>query len=154
MVLLVTTRSIDNLYLLKLGTIGDLFVLLATIAWATTAIVTRKYLGDINTGALTFHRFSIASIIFSIYLLANSSTFLSNIYQITIGVAVGIGTILYYEGMERIKAAQVSALELSTPFYAAILGFLVLGETITILQIIGVILLVIGIYLLSKKEDE
>jgi len=56
--------------------------------------------------------------------------------------------------MERIKAAQVSALELSTPFYAAILGFLVLGETITILQIIGVILLVIGIYLLSKKEDE
>ena len=43
-------------------------------------------------------------------------------------------------------------MELSTPFYAAILGFIILGETVTILQIVGIILLIIGIYLLSKKE--
>ena len=152
--ILVTTRTLQNLSRLQLGTTGDLFVLLATIAWATTAIVTRKYLRELNTGVLTFYRFSIASIIFASYMLINSSMVLSNIYQILVGVIVGIGTILYYEGLKRIKAAQVSALELSTPFYAAILGFIILGETVTIMQIFGIILLIIGIYLLSKKEEK
>ena len=36
--------------------------------------------------------------------------------------------------LKRIKAAQVSSLELSTPFFAAILGFFVLREFITIMQ--------------------
>ena len=59
----------------------------------------------------------------------------------------------YYESLKRIKAAQVGALELSTPFFAAILGFLVLGELVTIMQIIGILLLFVGIYYLSKKEE-
>ena len=151
--LLVTTKTFQNLFMLQLGTMGDLFVLLATVAWATTAIVMRKYLKDLNAGVLTFYRFFVASIAFIIYLLFTSSIFLSNAYQIIVGVIVGAGTILYYEGLKRIKAAQVSALELSTPFFAAFLGFLVLGEIVTIMQMFGIILLIVGIYFLSKKEE-
>ena len=151
--LLVTTKTLQNLSTLQLGTMGDLFVLLATVTWATTAIVMRKYLKDVNAGVLTFYRFFVASIIFVIYLLSTSSIILSNIYQIIVGVIVGAGTILYYEGLKRIKAAQVSALELSTPFFAAFLGFLILGEIVTIMQMFGIILLIVGIYFLSKKEE-
>ncbi|RLF61018.1 MAG: EamA/RhaT family transporter, partial [Thermoplasmata archaeon] len=43
--------------------------------------------------------------------------------------------------------------ELSTPFFAAILGFVVLGENITVLQVVGMFLLFIGIYYLSKREE-
>jgi len=150
--LFVTTKTLQNLFMLKLGTRGDLFVLLATIAWATTAIVMRKYLRDLNAGVLTFYRFFIASIVFVIYLLSTSSIMLSNPYQIIVGIVVGIGTILFYEGLKRIKAAQVSALELSAPFFAALLGFLILGEIVTVMQILGIVLLMIGIYFLSKKE--
>src|SRR3989338_5027817 len=150
---LVTTKTFSNLSMLKLGTAGDLFVLFATVAWATTAIVMRKYLKDVNAGVLTFYRFSIASIVFIVYLLFTSSIVLSNAYQILVGVIVGAGTILYYEGLKRIKAAQVSALELSTPFFAALLGFLVLGEIVTIMQMFGIFLLIVGIYFLSKKEE-
>ncbi|MBI5354917.1 MAG: DMT family transporter [Candidatus Aenigmarchaeota archaeon] len=151
--LLVTTRTFQNLYLLRLGTMGDLFVLLSTIAWATTAIVMRKYLKDLNAGVLTFYRFFVASMAFSVYLLSTSSIILSNAYQVIVGVVVGAGTILYYEGLKRIKAAQVSALELSTPFFAAFLGFFVLGETVTMMQIFGIVLLIAGVYFLSKKEE-
>ena len=150
--LFVTTKTLQNLFMLKLGTRGDLFVLLATIAWATTAIVMRKYLRDLNAGVLTFYRFFIASIVFVIYLLSTSSIMLSNPYQVIVGIVVGIGTILFYEGLKRIKAAQVSALELSAPFFAALLGFLILGEIVTVMQILGIVLLMIGIYFLSKKE--
>jgi drug/metabolite transporter (DMT)-like permease len=151
--LLVTTKTFENLTTFKLGTFGDLIVLSATIAWATTAIAMRKYLKDMNAGVVTFYRFLLASIFFVMYLSLTSSISIANIYQILIGVIIGIGTILYYEGLKRIKAAQVSSLELSTPFFAAILGFFVLREFITIMQVIGILLLFVGIYYLSKKEE-
>ncbi len=150
---LVATQTLSNLLMLKLGTAGDLFVLMATVAWATTAVVLRKYLKDVNAGVLTFYRFSVASIVFIVYLLFTASIVLSNVYQILVGIIVGAGTILYYEGLKRIKAAQVSALELSTPFFAALLGFLVLGEIVTSMQMFGIFLLIVGIYFLSKKEE-
>jgi probable blue pigment (indigoidine) exporter len=81
-----------------------------------------------------------------------SSLIITNIYQVLIGIIIGIGTILYYEGLKRLKAAQVSGLELSTPFFAAILAFLVLNEFITAMQIIGIALLFVGVYFISKKE--
>jgi drug/metabolite transporter (DMT)-like permease len=52
-----------------------------------------------------------------------------------------------------IKAAQVGALELATPFFAAILGFIVLKEFVTPMQIAGILFLGGGIYCLARKED-
>lgn len=152
--LLVTTRTLANLSVLKLGTIYDLFVLSATVAWATTGVVTRKYLRSMNAGVVTFYRFLIASIVFVAYLLSTSSLVVSNIYQILIGIVVGGGYILYYEGLKRIKAAQSSALELSTPFFATLLSFFILGERVTGMQILGIFLLFVGVCFLSAKEEE
>jgi len=151
--LVITTRTLENLYMLKLGTYGDFLVLLATIAWATTTIAMRKYLKDMNAGVVVFYRFLIASLIFVAYLSYASSVTVSNTYQVLVGIIVGIGTILYYEGLKKLKAAQVGALELSTPFFAAILSFFILGEVTTFMQVIGMVLLFIGIYFLSKHED-
>ncbi len=151
--ILVTTRRLENFAAMRFGTVGDLIVLSATVAWATTAIAVRKYLKGMNAGVLTFYRFLFASIVFVIYLIFTSSVNIANIYQVLTGIVIGIGTILYYEGLKRIKAAQVSALELSTPFFAAILGFFILGELVSRMQIVGILLLLFGIYCLSKKED-
>jgi drug/metabolite transporter (DMT)-like permease len=151
--ILVTTKTQANLSALKLGTLADIFVLLATLAWATMAIVMRKYLRQLDAGVITFYRFSIASVVLVTYLLVTSSLVLSNIYQILIGIVVGMGTILYYESLKRIKAAQTSALELSTPFFAVLFALFVLGEMVTIMQVAGIVLLVVGVCLLSKKEE-
>ena len=151
--LLVTTKNLTNLSMLRLGTTADLLVLIATIAWATTAIVMRKYLRSVHSGILVFYRFTIAAIAFISYLLITSRLVMPNIYQIIVGVVGGVGSILYYEGLKRIKAAQVGALELSTPFFAVIFGFIILGETVTVMQIIGITLLMVGVYFLSKKES-
>jgi drug/metabolite transporter (DMT)-like permease len=149
----VTTKTLENLSMVKLGTVGDIYVLLATAAWATTAIVTRKYLRELNAGVVTFYRYLIASVVFVFYLSFKSSLVLSNIYQILVGIIVGAGTILYYESMKRIKAAQVSAMELSTPFFATVFAFLILREGVTVMQISGMVLLFVGVCFLSKKEE-
>lgn len=151
--ILVTSKSIDNMLALNFGSMGDLLVLISTIAWASTAIVMRKYLIHLKAEIITFYRFSFASIFFIFYFIVTWTMIQINIYQILIGVIVALGTILYYIGLKNIKAAQVSGLELSAPFFAAILGFIILGEILTILQIIGVILLLFGIYTISKEEE-
>lgn len=150
---LVTSKSIENIISLNFGTISDLLVLISTIAWASTAIVMRKYLIHLKAAVITFYRFLFASMFFLFYYILKWSMIQINIYQILIGVIVAIGTILYYIGLKNIKAAQVSGLELSAPFFAAILGFIILGEILTYLQILGVILLFFGIYYISKKEE-
>ncbi len=151
--LLVTTKTLTNLSMLRLGSVYDLVVLSATIAWATTGIVMRKYLKQMNAGVVTFYRFFVASIVLVIYLISTSSVLFSNIYQILVGVIVGVGYILYYEGLKRIKAAQSSALELSTPFFATLLGFYILGELVTVMQIFGILLLFVGVGFLFVREE-
>jgi len=152
--LLVTTKTFKNLISLELGSVYDLFVLSATVAWATTGILTRKYLRQMNAGVVTFYRFLIASILFLTYFIIVKSTLVFfNIYQILVGITVGIGYIFYYEGIRRIKAAQCAALELSAPFFAAILGFFILKEKVTLMQISGMFVLFVGIFFLSKKEE-
>ncbi len=151
--LFVTTKNLTNLGRVKLGTVDDLIVLLATIAWATAGIAARKHLTKINAGTITFYRFLIASVVFSVYLLSRFSLITCNIYQILVGVVVGAGYILYYEGLKRIKAAQASAIELFSPFFAALLGFFVLKELFTVMQIVGIFLLFVGVYFLSRKEE-
>jgi len=150
---LVTTGTLENLYAVRLGTMGDVYVLLATTAWATTTIAVRKYLRDLDAGVVTLYRYVVASAVFVVYLSIRSSLVLSNIHQILVGIVVGVGTILYYEGLKRLKAAQVTSLELATPFFAALLGFLVFGERVTVMQASGIVLLFAGVCLLSRRED-
>jgi drug/metabolite transporter (DMT)-like permease len=149
---LVATGTLENLMSFKLGTIGDLFVLSATIAWATTAIATRKYVKHLNTGVLAFYRFSIAAVVLSVFLIVNNRFFIANYYQVAVGIIVGLGTILYYESLTRIKAAQTSALELSAPLFATVLAFLFLSEVPTIMQLVGVGFLLLGLYFISRRE--
>ena len=71
-----------------------------------------------------------------------------------VGIVVGLGIVAYYEGLKRLKAAQVSALELTTPFFASAIAYLILGETITAMQGAGIALLPFGVYFLSRRETE
>jgi drug/metabolite transporter (DMT)-like permease len=151
--ILIATRTLENLMAFRLGTYGDLIVLSATVAWSTTTMAFRKYLRELNAGVVTFYRFLFASLVFAAYLVSSSGFAAVNMYQIMIGIVVGVGTILYFEGLKRNKAAEVSSLELSTPLFAAVLGFLILGELVTQIQIIGMSLLVIGVFLLSRREE-
>ena len=149
---LVTTRNLTNLFSLKLGTVADLLIIMATIAWALTTILARKYLSSVNAGVIIFYRFLIAGMLLTAYLFITHSISPVNTYQIMLGFIIGIGMVLYYEGLKRLKAAQTSSLELSSTFFAALLGFFILGELVTIMQMVGILSLCIGVYFLSRKE--
>ena len=150
--LLVATRTPENLQRLRLGTLGDGLVLVATVLWASTTLVARKYLRGLSAGVVTFWRFAIGAVVLWIVLLAQRGRITVNAYQILIGLKVVVGTLLYYAGLNRIKAAQVSSLELSSPFFAAVLAFIIRGERLTSMQAVGMVFLAVGVYCLARRE--
>ena len=149
--ILVSVQTFDNLFSFNFGSAGNLIALCATIGWSTTGLAARKYLGKVNTTAIIFYRFIIAGIVFSTYLILTSSLKFFNFYILILGLVSAIGTLFFYEGIKRIKVTQVSAFELFSTFFAAVLGFFILGEAVTLLQAGGIIFLFVGVYFISKK---
>jgi len=147
----VTTQTVENALALRFGSFGDLLVLGATVAWASTAVVMRKYLTHVHAGFITFYRFGLAGLLFGVVMIFLSDGLFSW-FALIVGFIVGIGTILYYEGLKRLKAAQVSGLELAAPFFAAVIGFIILDERVSLFQVIGMILVIIGVWFIARYE--
>lgn len=150
--ILTTSRTVDNLIKFKIGNYGDLTVLFATLSWAIVAIPGKRLTERISSITIVSYRFLVASAVFIPVLLYLDQLVVKSIYQILMGVLVGLGYIFYYEGLKRVKANQVALAELSSPFFTAILAWLFLGEVITLMQAIGAILMIIGLYILTGKN--
>ncbi len=53
---------------------------------------------------------------------------ITSFYQMIVGIVMGLGIVAYYEGLKRLKAAQVFVLELTTSFFASAIAYLTLGR--------------------------
>ena len=148
----VTTRTFDNLLAFQFGAFGDFLILGAMFMWALSTIVVKRR-GTVAPGAvIATYRFAVALVVFLPWLFLRGEFAFPTIPQFSLGLTTGVGLILYYEGLGRLKAAQVSSLELTATFFAAVLGYLMLGESVTAFQVAGVIGIVAGVTLLSLHE--
>jgi len=151
--ILITGRTLDNLMNFRLGNIGDLVVLLATMGWAFVAVPGKRLTKNVGSATIVGYRFLFASAVFLPMLLFMNQLVIKSVYQALIGITVGLGYIFYYEGLKRIKAGQVALTELSSPFFAAILAWVLLGEYTTIIQIAGASLLIAGLVILTRENS-
>ncbi len=71
------------------------------------------------------------------------------LYAIIAGVFVVVGSLVLYYALYKGKASIVVPLSSIGPAITVILSILFLGESLTINQIIGIVLIIIGIILLS-----
>jgi drug/metabolite transporter (DMT)-like permease len=149
--ILITSRHVASLIQLNLGNVGDLLVIVATVSWAIVAIPGKQLLRDTSSVAIMSYRFLIASLVFFPILLVSNQFVIDSLYQVLLGVIVGLGYIFYYEGLKRIKASHVAMTELSSPFFTAVLGWRFLGEIVTPLQLFGASLLFFGLYVLTRE---
>jgi len=150
--ILITCRSIENLIALKFGNLGDVIILFATLGWAIVAIPGKRLSKVVESTLIVGYRFLVASAVFLPMLIILGQPIIESIYQLILGLVAGLGYIFYYEGLKRLKASQVALTELSSPFFTAILAYLIFGEYLSIMQIIGAIMLFMGLTLLAQKE--
>jgi len=151
-VVLITGRTVDNLASLRLGNFGDLVVFFATLGWAIVAIPGKQLTKEASSVVIVGYRFLIASIVFIPVLLLSNQLVINSIFQVLLGIVVGLGYIFYYEGLKRVKTSQVALTELSSPFFTAILAWIILGEKTAPMQIVGAILLMLGLYILAQEK--
>lgn len=152
--ILITSRTIYNLATFRFGNFGDLMVFFAMLSWAVVAIPGKRLTGQTSSVAIVCYRFLIASVVLVPILLCLNQFIISSIFQVLLGVLVGLGYIFYYEGLKRIKSSQVALTELTSPFFTAILAWNFLGETIVPMQMIGALLLIPGLYILTREKPE
>ena len=150
--ILITSRTIYNLTTFRFGNFGDMIVFFAMVSWAIVAIPGKQLTKQASSVVIVGYRFLIASVVFVPVLLCLNQLIISSIYQVLLGVLVGLGYIFYYEGLRRTKSGQVALTELSSPFFTSILAWYLLGETVMPMQVIGTLLLICGLFILAQEE--
>jgi drug/metabolite transporter (DMT)-like permease len=133
------------------GRIGDLLPLGSAVIWAIYWIYNTKYQHD--TVVKLFLNFCYGVLFIFIFLLISSDIALPSIKGLLGAVYVGIFEmgltfVVWLKALENSSTtAQVSNFIYMTPFFSLLIVNLVIGEEILPVSIIGLILIVIGIFI-------
>lgn len=80
--------------------------------------------------------------------------FKSVLLLMTLGIVhAGVGFLLFFWGMSKLKGQSIAILSYIDPLTSLVISTMIIGEKMTLLQIIGAVLL-LGSTLLSELEKE
>ena len=66
-------------------------------------------------------------------------------------VATGLSYVLFQRGIAGLPASTVATMSLAEPVTATLLGFVVLGERLSGLSVLGVVVVVLGLLLITVR---
>lgn len=138
---------------------GILLVFLAAAAFAFGAVVTRRYRTEFPVqsmqawmmviGAPMLHVAAFVLPSEELTAVTWSWTALAGLGYLAV-VAAGIGYFLYFELLDRVGAIEINLVAYATPVFAAIGGWLVLGEQIQPSTIVGFSLILVGFAIVKR----
>lgn len=138
---------------------GDLIILLAS-ALAPFANLYQKRARKFASAysILAFRNVIAIPFIFIIAYMSETMPSIDNIvlaspYLLGIGVLVlGVSKVLYIEALHRIAITKISALLALIPLFTIVFAYLILDEVPSFRQLLGIIPIIIGGYLITKPE--
>ncbi|MCL2063287.1 MAG: DMT family transporter [Candidatus Cloacimonetes bacterium] len=140
--------------------LGILFSIIASITFALYTVLSKKQIKKTNSiffNAVSF--FAGALVMMFVGLLSRqdmSFTFNRNVIlgMLYLGIFVtGIAYIAYFEGLKNVKASIGTSFFLLKPVFASVLAYFLLKESLTFLQIIGVLIVIISVFLQSYLKE-
>lgn len=133
---------------------GDMLFLLAAGCWATYSILSKRLLAKGSIGALQATACATSGGALGLVLLAIPQwhTLIWNTVSITVWLNVAflmvgptaIASLFYFYGLRHVKASSATLMMLLVPTCGAFFSIVLLHETLTILQCIGVLILIVG----------
>ena len=151
-------ESFKNLFFHQKAMIGYLLVIFSAIGWGASTVFSKKlvslgYHDEIILGG----RFFMGLICLLPFTLGESTLFSHNVEiysKVALMVLVSglMAMYLYYQGLRRIPARLCTLAEMFFPFMAVIVNWLFLGATLTPIQIIGGLILMLGSVVIQVKH--
>ncbi|MGG1686501.1 DMT family transporter [Pseudalkalibacillus sp. NRS-1564] len=104
--------------------------------------------------SMAFATFTIVMLLFIDHKEALDALFSEDlIWFITLGIiGAGISFYLYIEGLKKTSASVAAIIAMVEPVTASLFGLVILGEVLTLTQSIGLVIILITITLLSRKQ--
>ena len=139
---------------------GVYFALIAAFFWGASTVFGRYVIKKISFPNLTALRLVVALIFITILMTTQrqlgdlgtvSTSDIWSLLLITIFPGTG-ALLLYYWGLKYTKASVATIAELFFPFSAVALNWIFLGEALVLVQIIGSLVLIAGIYFVQKAN--
>ena len=141
---------------------GVLWAIVSAISFGLFQTISRK--ASMNVNAF-FHTFFL--MIISTFFMIISTLMLEDIKHLTLYLTLQgifyfavagiihfvLGWTLLTVSQNRIGASRTSALVGTAPFFATLIGYLFFQEILSFLTILGIILVVSGIYLVTYSKD-
>ena len=131
---------------------------LAVIAWGASFVATKVALRYVSPVTVVWLRFAMGVVILGIaVILRNQFTLPARkelLYMFFLGfLGIAFHQWLQSTGLLTAQATTTSWIVATTPVFMALLGWLVLGEKLVGLQILGVVLAAFGVLLVVSKGD-
>ena len=126
--------------------------LLAPALWSASnhcdKYLISRYFNGVGTGALVLFSSLVGLLVLPVILLFQPTvievSFSNALAMIVSGIIAIIGIVLYLYAMKKDEASIVTPLFQTIPVFAFILGYFVLGETLTVTQMVGSLCIIMG----------
>jgi drug/metabolite transporter (DMT)-like permease len=146
------------------GTIvAALYALGAAFAWGSSTTFSKMLLGKVDFKVSTFYRF-LFTLIFALPLVlifgqSGGTLSIPTLSQLSLLILIAVSTgmvalLIYYKGLAKTSVHISTILELTFPFVAILLDFIVNHTVLSILQWLAAIILVFSIYQIAKLREQ
>ncbi len=146
----------------KVGTIGDLLVLLSAPNWAVFSALSRRGLKTYPASRMIFYVMGFGWLFSSVLFFTRSG--LDELTQLTssgwlaiafLGIfCSGLAYIFWYDGLQYLPVAQAGAFVYLEPFVTVLIAAVVLNEALYWTSVAGGGLILIGVILVQKARRE
>ena len=156
---LVISPLLQNGFKVEGSTTGNLLVLGQNLAIATYYLLAKKLYKNLNKWLVTHISFWVGTISFGIVLLLqNASPNLSTLtiwpltailYMSILGSIIALT--LYLIGQDKIEASEASLFTYTQPVFAIPIAIVLLGESVSPIQILASVLILAGVFIAEKR---
>jgi len=140
------------------GESGDILIMISAINWAVFSILSRRGLENHQATLMMFYVMTFGWLFTSVQFLSsgNFQDFRNITWTSLVGIAFlgifcsGLAYIAWYDGLKAIPASQVGAFLYIEPLVAVIVAWVVLGEYLLPITLIGGAIILLGVRLVQK----
>ena len=132
--------------------------LFAVIAWGGSFVATKVALRDVSPVTVVWLRFAMGVVILGAAVIARKQLALPARKELAYFTLLGFLGITFHQwlqstGLQTSQASTTAWIVATTPIFMALLGWLMLGESLVTMQIAGIFLAAFGVLLVVTKGD-